>query len=57
MSKLFSFSKRFLGDEKAAEVTELGIVLALIVALSVGLIVTIGTLVQGGYQSVVDALP
>ena len=56
MKSLLNLGKRFAADEKGAEVTELGIVLALIVALSITLIATLGTDVQTAYQSVVTAL-
>lgn len=52
MKSLVNLGKRFLADEKAAEVTELGIVLALIVAGSVAIIKGIGTAVQNAYTSV-----
>jgi len=47
-----TFVKRFFADEKAAEVTELGIVLALIVALAVATIASIGEKVSTAYESV-----
>ena len=56
MKSLLGLSKRFLADEKAAEVTELGIVLALIVALSVASIKTIGNVVAAAYNTVATAL-
>ena len=37
MKSLYNLGKRFLAEEKAAEVTELGIVLALIVVLAIAL--------------------
>ena len=48
--------KRFFSDEKAAEVTELGLVLALIVAGCVALIAAIGPVIIQGYQTVATAL-
>ena len=56
MKSLLNLGKRFLADEKAAEVTELGIVLALIVALSVASIKTIGNVVAAAYNTVATAL-
>jgi Flp pilus assembly pilin Flp len=47
---------RFVRDERAAEVTELGLVLALVVAGSIALLTPIGAAVQGGYQTVVNAV-
>ncbi|MGB6042149.1 MAG: hypothetical protein WBF93_03230 [Pirellulales bacterium] len=57
MSNVVKFAKRFFNDEKAAEVTELGIVLALIVALAIVAIQNIGTSVSTAYSSVDAALP
>jgi Flp pilus assembly pilin Flp len=48
--------KRFINDEKAAEVTELGIVLALIVAGCVAGIAVIGPVLVTAYDSVGAAL-
>ena len=56
MKSLLNLGKRFLVDEKAAEVTELGIVLALIVALAVASIKTIGNVVAAAYNTVAGAL-
>ena len=42
----FQFGKAFVAEEKAAEVTELGIVLALIVVLSIAFIKGIGNAVS-----------
>jgi len=49
--------KKFFQDESAAEVTELGIVLALIVAISILIISAIGVKVQAAFNSVNTALP
>lgn len=49
--------KRFLSDEKAAEVTELGIVLALIVAGAVATIALIGPKIKQAYTDTNAALP
>ncbi|MCA9248291.1 MAG: hypothetical protein KDA42_14285 [Planctomycetales bacterium] len=51
MSMLSKMVKGFYADEKAAEVTELGIVLALIVAGAVITIGLIGTKVQTAYTT------
>ena len=50
MKKALDVTKRFFSDEKAAEVTELGIVLALIVAGAVATIALIGPKVQKAYE-------
>ena len=49
--------KGFFQDEKAAEVTELGIVLALIVAGAVATIALIGPKIQAAYNTTNGALP
>lgn len=55
--KTVKFWTRFLSDEKAAEVTELGIVLALIVAVCVAAIALIGPKIQKAYNDTNTALP
>jgi Flp pilus assembly pilin Flp len=56
--KLFvNLCKRFVADEKAAEVTELGIVLALIVAGAVATIALIGPKIQTAYTTTNTNLP
>jgi Flp pilus assembly pilin Flp len=57
MRKLLAVSKRFWADENAAEVTELGIVLALIVAGSVVTIALIGPKIKKAYTDTNAALP
>ena len=52
MKKALNVVGRFFRDEKAAEVTELGIVLALIVALAVGFIVSIGQSVSTTFATI-----
>lgn len=49
--------KRFYADERAAEVTELGIVLALIVAGAVATIALIGPKIHAAYTTTNNALP
>lgn len=49
--------KSFVRDENAAEVTELGIVLALIVAGAVATIALIGPKIQQAYTDINDELP
>ena len=51
MKSLFNLGKRFIAEDKAAEVTELGIVLALIVVLSIAFIKGIGNAVSTAYSS------
>jgi Flp pilus assembly pilin Flp len=57
MKKLVSLTKCFVKDEKAAEVTELGIVLALIVAAAVVTVAAIGKKVQKAYTDTDTNLP
>ena len=57
MKKLVVLGRQFLADEKAAEVTELGIVLALIVAGCVAIIALIGPKIQAAYTTTNNALP
>jgi Flp pilus assembly pilin Flp len=52
-----AYTKRWMADEKAAEVTELGIVLALIVALSILVIKSIGGKVLAAFTATDTALP
>ncbi len=52
MKKLVVLSRQFLADEKAAEVTELGIVLALVVAVCVAAIAAIGGYLSAAYTAV-----
>jgi Flp pilus assembly pilin Flp len=57
MKSILNLCKRFVADEKAAEVTELGIVLALIVAGAVATIALIGPKVKAGYTTTNSAMP
>ena len=43
MKSLLNLGQRFLADEKAAELTEVGIVLALVVVASVTAVTLLGT--------------
>ena len=57
MAKWKEMARRFAADENAAEVTELGIVLALIVAGAVVTIGLIGPKIQAAYVTTNTALP
>jgi hypothetical protein len=57
MKGLLTLGKRFFTEENAAEVTELGIVLALVVAASIGILTAIGLKVVKAYNSVDGAMP
>ena len=51
MKSLFKLGKRFVAEEKAAEVTELGVVLAFIVILSIAFIKGVGNAVSNFYNT------
>ena len=57
MKRLSCVAKKFVKDEQGAEVTELGIVLALIVAGAVATIALIGPKIQAAYTKTNSALP
>jgi Flp pilus assembly pilin Flp len=57
MKSIVNLCKRFVADEKAAEVTELGIVLALIVAGAVATIALIGPKIKNAYSNTNASLP
>ncbi len=44
-------------DEKGATAVEYGLLVVLIAAVIVGVVVTLGTQIETGFQTVVDALP
>lgn len=48
--------KRFLQDEEGATMVEYGIMVALIAAICIGLITTLGTQIQAAFQAIVNAL-
>ena len=56
MKSVISLGKRFFVDEKASEMTEVAMVLALVVLASVGIMTTLGTTISGVYNSVVKNL-
>jgi pilus assembly protein Flp/PilA len=47
---------RALAADKGATAVEYGLLIALIAAIIVGVVATLGTQIQGAFQSVVDAL-
>jgi len=57
MKSIVNLCKRFVSDDKAAEVTELGIVLALIVAAAVATIALLGPKIQNAYTNTNTNLP
>ena len=56
MKSLLHLGRRFLADDKAAEITELGLVLVLIVVVAMASIKTIGIVVQSSYAGVATTL-
>ena len=56
MSMLEQVKGKSLNNERGAEVAEVGIWLALIVALSIALITTLGGSVKAAFQSIVTAM-
>ena len=56
MGSLSKLAKRFWSDENGAEITEVGIYLALIVAACVVIMALIGPIVVNGWQQVLTAL-
>ncbi len=46
-----------LAQDKGATAVEYGLLVALIAAIIIGVVATLGTEIQGAFQSVVDALP
>jgi len=48
---------RFIKEDEGAEVVEVGIWLALIVAISIGIITTVGTKIQTAFTNVNTSLP
>jgi Flp pilus assembly pilin Flp len=57
MKKLSIITKKFIRDEHGAEVTELGIVLALVVAGSVAILAAIGPKILAAYTATNAAIP
>jgi pilus assembly protein Flp/PilA len=49
--------KRFMQEEDGAAAVEYGLLVALIAAVIVGVVTTLGTQIQAAFQTVVDALP
>ena len=56
MRSLSKLAKRFWSDENGAEITEVGIYLALIVAACVVIMAAIGPIIVKGWQDVQNAL-
>ena len=54
---MFAGILNFLRDEDGATAVEYGIMVALIAAVIIGVVATLGTTLKGVFQTVVDALP
>jgi pilus assembly protein Flp/PilA len=47
---------RLVREDKGATAVEYGLLVALIAAIIIGVVATLGTQIQGAFQTVVDAL-
>jgi pilus assembly protein Flp/PilA len=50
------FIARFANDESGATAVEYGMIVALIAAVIVGVVTTLGTSIQGSFQTIADKL-
>jgi len=50
------WARRLAREEKGATAVEYGLLVALIAAIIIGVVATLGTQIQGAFQTVVDAL-
>jgi hypothetical protein len=57
MRTVWTVARKLYGDDRAAEVTEMGVVLAMIVAAAVAAIALIGPKVQASYNTTNNVLP
>lgn len=48
--------KKFFQDESGATAVEYGLMVALIAAVIIGVVTTLGTTIQGKFQEVVDGM-
>ena len=56
MSKLTALAKRFVADEEGATMVEYGMMVALIAAVCIGIVTTLGTNIQSNITSVSTAI-
>jgi pilus assembly protein Flp/PilA len=56
MSKLISAAKSFVAGEDGATMVEYGLMVALIAAVCIAVVTTLGTNIQAKFQSVSDAI-
>lgn len=57
MEKLVQQVKNFCNDESGATAVEYGMLVALIAAVIVVVVTTLGTKIQAAFQTIADALP
>ena len=57
MSKVISAVRTFIADEDGVTALEYGMIAALIAAVIVGAVTTIGTKVGAAFKKIADALP
>ncbi|MDE2389308.1 MAG: Flp family type IVb pilin [Betaproteobacteria bacterium] len=57
MEKLVQTVKQFWNDESGATAVEYGMLVALIAAVIVVVVTTLGTKIQAAFQTIADALP
>lgn len=50
------WARRLARQDKGATAVEYGLLVALIAAIIIGVVATLGTQIQGAFQTVVDAL-
>jgi pilus assembly protein Flp/PilA len=56
MSKLTAIAKSFVAGEEGATMVEYGLMVALIAAVCIAVVTTLGTNIQAKFQSVSDAI-
>jgi pilus assembly protein Flp/PilA len=56
MSKLIAAAKSFVAGEEGATMVEYGLMVALIAAVCIAVVTTLGTNIQAKFQSVSDAV-
>ncbi|HKT99380.1 MAG TPA: Flp family type IVb pilin [Paraburkholderia sp.] len=57
MQKLIATAKDFINDEDGATAVEYGMIVALIAAIIVGTVASLGTKINAAFNAIVTALP
>jgi pilus assembly protein Flp/PilA len=57
MKSIINITKQFIRDEEGATAVEYGMMVALIAAVIVAIVTTLGTQVQAAFQTISNALP